>query len=265
MPPETPPKTLLWPDQAISSTPDLTIFPADKPNGAGVLVCPGGGYGGLATDHEGEQIGRWLNERGFSAWMLRYSTQATHATPLLSRPLDEAKRAMRLIRSRADEWNLKTDRLGVWGFSAGGHLASTLATHWDAGLAGAQSIERQSSRPDFQILAYPVVTMDSWTHGGSRTNLLGEKPDARLIEEYSNERHINANTPPAFLFHTADDPVVPVANSLKYFEALHEAKIAAEMHIYEHGPHGVGLAGGDKILSTWPARLNDWLQKYATQ
>jgi acetyl esterase/lipase len=255
---------LLYPESA-GAPASLTYFaaPREQATGAGVLICPGGGYGFLAVDHEGEQIARWLNERGVAAWMLKYSIATPEQPgPLQDQPLQEAQWAMRLIRSRAAQYNLDPQRLGAWGFSAGGHLASTLATHWDEGDAqNEEVVERLSCRPDFAILAYPVVTMKNATHSGSRRNLLGNDPSEDAVEYFSNELQVTAATPPTFLFHTGDDPAVPSANSVLFYIALQRHSVPAELHIYESGPHGVGMAGDDQVLNTWMQRLEDWLRR----
>jgi acetyl esterase/lipase len=260
----TPVAELLYPDSAESSA-SLTYFPAPSEiaTGAGVLVCPGGGYAHLAVDHEGEQIAQWLNQRGIAAWMLSYTIATPEQPgPLRDIPLQEAQLAMRRIRSRAEEYNLNAGKLGVWGFSAGGHLASTLATHWDEGDAqNEDTLEHFSCRPDFAILAYPVITMKNATHSGSRLNLLGREPSDDAADYFSNELQVSEKTPPTFLFHTGDDAGVPAANSVLFYMALLRHNIPAELHIYESGPHGVGLAPEDKVLSTWPQRLEDWLHR----
>jgi acetyl esterase/lipase len=176
--------------------------------------------------------------------------------------MQDVQRAIRAVRASASEFHIAADRIGVWGFSAGGHLASTAATHFDAGDPNASDpIDRVSCRPDFAILAYPVISMKlEYTHKGSRRNLLGDNPDPQLVNYMSNEERVTRETPPAFLFHTTDDNAVPVENSVMFYEALHKAGVPAEMHLYEHGPHGVGLAQKDAVLSTWADRLNDWLK-----
>lgn len=246
--------------QADADTPDITIFlpPAELATGAAVLICPGGGYGGLATDHEGHQIAAWLNARGVAGFMLRYRV-APYKHPI---PLMDAARALRIVRSGAAAWGVQPDRIGIWGFSAGGHLVSTLATHFTPGDAGAADpIERVSSRPDFLILGYPVITMDeSFTHMGSRLNLLGSNADPALVELLSNEKQVTADTPPTFIFHTTDDQAVPVENSVVFYLACRKAGVPVEMHCYASGPHGVGLKLDDPVLGTWPARLEDWLR-----
>ncbi|HOF40079.1 MAG TPA: alpha/beta hydrolase [Candidatus Hydrogenedentes bacterium] len=239
--------------------PTLGLYPLDTDRAApAVLVCPGGGYGGHAMDHEGEQIAQWFNANGLGAFVLKYRL-SPYRHPV---PLEDAKRAMRLVRANAAAWNVDLARLGVMGFSAGGHLASTLSTHYEPGNAtAADAIDRQSSRPDFSILCYPVITFEPpYTHLGSRKNLLGEDPPEELIKNLSNHTQVTAQTPPAFLFHTADDPVVPVQNSLLYFGALCEHEVPAELHVYEHGAHGVGLAPDLPDLNTWPGLCISWLR-----
>lgn len=258
---------LLWPDGApgavgseAADKPTLTHFPAptDSANGTAVVVCPGGGYSGLAIDHEGKQIAEWLNARGISAYMLNYRRAPRYKHPA---PLQDVQRALRTVRAHAPEWKLNPERIGVWGFSAGGHLASSAGTLFEDGKAdSADPIERVSSRPDFMILCYPVITMElDYAHRGSRRNLLGDNPDSELVEKMSTHRQVTPRTPPTFLFHTDGDPVVVPENSVLFYLALRKAKVPAEMHIYEKGPHGVGLAARDPVLSSWPARLEDWL------
>jgi len=224
----------------------------------GVVVCPGGGYGMLAMDHEGEQIARWLNSMGIAAFILKYRLGPRYHHPA---PLLDAQRALRMVRYRAQQYGVAPDQIGVWGFSAGGHLASTLATHFDAGDPKASDpVERVSCRPDFAILAYPVISFTTeYVHRGSRENLLGKNPDPKLVELLSNERQVTKDTPPTFLFHTDEDDGVPPENSVLFYLALRKAGVPAEMHIYQRGPHGVGLASTDQVLSSWPDRLADWL------
>jgi acetyl esterase/lipase len=265
--PPDPEVVVLWPDGAPGAQgnedidrPSLTIYPppAERAVGAGVIVCPGGGYRNLAMDHEGVQIARWLNSMGVAAFVLKYRLGPRYHHPA---PLNDAQRALRDVRLHADKFQIDSSRLGIWGFSAGGHLASTAATHFDRGNAAAlEAIDRVSSRPDFAILGYPVITMTmEHTHQGSRLNLLGENPDPQLVELLSNEKHVTAETPPTFLFHTTDDQAVPVENSVLFYMALRKAGVPVEMHIYERGLHGVGLAPTDLVLSSWPRRLADWL------
>jgi acetyl esterase/lipase len=259
---------LLWPAGAPGAVgaeavdkPKITVYRAapDKATGAGVVLCPGGGYGVVAADHEGKQVAEWLNGFGVSAFVLQYRLGPRYHHPA---PLQDAQRAIRLVRSRARDFGIDATRVGILGFSAGGHLSSTAGTHFDAGRAGdADPIERESSRPDFMVLAYPVISLGTpYTHKGSLENLLGKDPDPKLVESLSNELQVTKDTPPTFLFHTADDPGVPVENSVVFFEALRKAGVPAEMHIYAKGPHGVGLAPKDPALATWPSLCAAWMK-----
>jgi acetyl esterase/lipase len=214
-------------------------------------------------DHEGHQIVAWLNERGISAWILRYRL-GTHG---YHHPIQKGDvlRAIRTVRSQAEANGVDPKRIGVWGFSAGGHLASTAATHFDSGDPEASDpIERISSRPDFAILCYPVITMEeTFTHMGSRKNLLGTDRynSQELVELLSNEKRVTGETPPCFVFHTVEDQAVPVENALRFFSALRENGVnRSELHIYQTGRHGVGLAQTDPVLKSWPDRLHDWLK-----
>jgi acetyl esterase/lipase len=209
-------------------------------------------------DKEGYAIAKWLNTLGVSAFVLKYRLGPRYHHPI---ELGDAQRAIRIVRSRAAEYGLQADRIGIMGFSAGGHLASTAGTHFDAGNAGAaDAIDRASSRPDFMVLCYPVISFGTFAHTGSKKNLIGENPDPKLVELLSNELQVNKDTPPTFLFHTTTDATVPVENSVMFYSALRKAGVPAELHIYERGPHGVGLALADPVLSTWPGRLADWLK-----
>jgi len=240
--------------------PSITIRLAEaaKANKTAVIVCPGGGYGALAMDHEGRQIADWLNNIGISAFILKYRLGPVYHHPA---PLQDAQRAIRIVRTRAKEFNIDPGKIGIWGFSAGGHLASTAGTHFDNGNPAAEDvIDRAGSRPDFMILAYPVITLtNEFVHKGSRKNLLGEPYDPGLAEQLSNEKQVTAQTPPTFLFHTDEDAGVPAENSVYFYLALRKAKVPAEMHIYQKGRHGVGLAPADPVLSSWAGRLQDWL------
>jgi acetyl esterase/lipase len=237
----------------------------DKANGTAVVVCPGGGYGGLAMDHEGVQIAKWLNERGIAAFVLKYRTAQNLKPPIHPAPITDAQRALRIVRAKAGEWGVNPQRIGIWGFSAGGHLASSAATHFDAGNAEASDpIDRVSCRPDFAILCYPVISMKApYTHGGSRNNLLGKNADEKLVESFCNDQAVTKDTPPTFLFHTDEDKGVLPMNSILFYAALKKNGVPAELHIYEKGQHGVGLAPLDKFkdkgLAGWPDRLNEWL------
>ena len=266
--PAGPKPDLLWPGGAPgaqgdqdSDKPAITpyLVPEGRGTGTAVVVCPGGGYGALAMDHEGDQVARWLNSIGVAAFVLRYRLGPKYHHPI---ELGDAQRAIRTVRAKATEFRVMPDRIGIMGFSAGGHLASTAGTHFDSGNAGAPDpIDRVSSRPDFLILGYPVISFTTpYTHRGSLRNLLGDNPDSKLVESLSNELQVTAQTPPTFLFHTNADTGVPAENSVLFYMALRKAGVPAEMHIYELGPHGVGLAPTDEALSTWPARLADWLR-----
>ena len=258
---------VLWPDGAPGAVgsedvdrPTLTLYaaPEQRVTGTGVVVCPGGAYRALAMDHEGVQIARWLNSIGVAAFVLKYRLGPRYHHPA---PLDDAQRALRYVRLHAEKFRIDRDRVGIWGFSAGGHLASTAATHFDRGEPGAgEMIGRMSARPDFAILGYPVISFTTeYVHEGSRRNLLGENPDPKLVELLSNEKQVTADTPPTFLFHTNEDQGVPPENSVLFYLALRKASVPAELHIYERGRHGVGLAPTDLVLSSWPRRLADWL------
>jgi acetyl esterase/lipase len=268
-PKEVAPKVeLLWPKGAPDAKgtedgdkPSLTIFlpPEGKANGASVVICPGGGYQFLAVDHEGKQIAEWLNKQGVTAFMLKYRIAPRYHHPA---PLQDAQRAIRTVRARAKEWNLDPKRVGIWGFSAGGHLASTAGTHFDDGKADADDpVEKESCRPDFLILCYPVITFDpSYAHMGSRYNLIGKDADSKLVESLCNEKQVTSRTPPTFLFHTDEDKAVVPENSVLFYLALKKAKVPAELHIYEKGPHGVGLGQRVPNTSSWPERLAGWMK-----
>lgn len=243
-----------------SDTPVITVYRAARAaTGTGIVVAPGGGYGNLAMDHEGRQVAAFYNAMGISAFVLRYRLGPRYRHPV---QLGDAQRAIRLVRARAQELGVQPDRIGIMGFSAGGHLAATAGTRFTAGSAeAADPVDRVSSRPDFLILGYPVISFDpSVTHAGSVRNLIGEPPDAALVALLSNERHVTRETPPTFLFHTTADTGVPAENSVRFYLALKQAGVPAEMHIFEKGPHGVGLALGDPALGAWPTLLTNWLR-----
>ncbi len=251
----------LWPDGAPGALgkepkdiPALTPFLPlpDKATGAAMVVCPGGGYGGLAA-YEGDDYARWLNDQGIAGFVLKYRLgSAGYRHP---RMLEDAARALRLLRFRAADWKLDPKRIGIIGSSAGGHLASTLLTHFDSGDASAPDpIDRECCRPDVGVLCYPVITMGGSTHRGSRDNLLGTNPPPQLIEQLSNERHVTKGTPPCFIFATDEDKAVPVENSLEFAAALRRAGVPFELHIYQHGEHGLALGSHDYD----PARWHPW-------
>jgi acetyl esterase/lipase len=204
--------------------------------------------------YEGAEVAEWLNGLGISAFVLRYRVAPRYRYPA---PMQDITRAIRLVRSRADEW--KISRVGVLGFSAGGHLASYAMTHFDDGNEKAEDlIERAGSRPDFGVLVYPVVSMDPpYGHAGSRKNLLGK---SEAPEELSTDKCVTEKTPPCFLVHTSGDTAVPVENSIAFYLALRKAKVPAELHVYEKGEHGYGLGKKDPVLSTWPERCAAWFK-----
>ncbi|MBI1900734.1 MAG: alpha/beta hydrolase [Planctomycetia bacterium] len=258
----------LWPEGAPGAVgdeerdkPGVRVYlpEKEKATGCGIVVLPGGGYAVLAMDHEGHQVAKWLNSVGVAAFVVNYRLGPRYRHPA---PLEDAQRAVRFVRSKAEEFGVSPKRIGIMGFSAGGHLASTVATHFDGGKSDAKDpIDRASCRPDFAVLCYPVVSLtEPFSHKGSLKNLVGDNPDPKLLELLSNEKHVTGETPPTFLFHTSEDKGVPVENSLTFYAALRKAGVPAELHVYAHGPHGVGLAPGDPALSTWKERLYDWLK-----
>jgi acetyl esterase/lipase len=260
--PET---VLLWPDGAPGALgtddtdrPAITVYRARQPTAA-VIVAPGGSYTGLAANHEGRQVANMLNSAGVTAFVLRYRLGPRYHHPI---QLGDAQRAIRIVRNRAAEFGVRADRIGMLGFSAGGHLTATAGTHFDTGKADAvDPVDRMSSRPDFLVLAYPVISFDPVIgHVASLRNLLGERPDPAIVEDLSNDLRVTPQTPPTFLFHTdADTGVVP-EHSVRFYLALRRAKVPAEMHIFENGPHGVGLALYDEALGEWSSLLIKWMR-----
>ncbi|MFO7655801.1 MAG: alpha/beta hydrolase [Bacteroidales bacterium] len=245
--------------------PEIAVFLPSKKNanGRAVIICPGGGYVRLAYDWEGTDIAKWFNSKGIAAIVLKYRLPGTESSIIRhTSPLLDARRAMRMVRFHAPEWNIDSRRIGIVGFSAGGHLASTLGTHFDDGIpASSDVVDRVSCRPDFMILVYPVISMDSAiTHKGSMYSLLGKNPDNELVTLYSNELHVNENTPPAFIVHSIDDKAVPVENSIRFLNAMKENGVSCEMHLYPTGGHGYSLGLGNAHLSTWPERCTEWLK-----
>lgn len=235
----------------------LTLHRAAKPNGTAVIICPGGGYGGLVTGGEGHGIAKWLNGHGVAGLVLEYRLPKGRSYV----PLLDAQRAIRMTRANAKAWNLDPKKIGIIGFSAGGHLASTAATHFDSGVAQSKDpVTRQSSRPDFAILVYPVVTMEKSTHGGSRRNLLGEKPSDELIELFSNEKQVTAETCPTYLAHALDDRVVVPANSQAFHDALKKHKVPTEYLKLPSGGHGLNGYKGP-MWDAWQKQSMQWLSK----
>ena len=241
--------------------PTLTIYMPPNTTGpmTAIIIAPGGGYRALSMNLEGRMPANYLNTLGIATFVLKYRLGPKYHNPI---EIGDMQRAIRIVRSRADEWHLNPARIGVMGFSAGGHLAATASTHFDAGNASAADpIDRVSSRPDFAVLGYPVITFtEAWTHQGSKTMLLGDQQDASLARNLSNETQVTANTPPTFIFHTNADTTVPVENSIFYFLALRKAGVPAEMHVFKDGAHGAGLALQDPALSEWPKTLTNWLR-----
>jgi acetyl esterase/lipase len=253
----------LWPEGAPGALgkedkdiPTLTPFLPEgiQSTGAAMVVLPGGGYGGLAA-HEGKDYALWLNKAGITAFVLKYRLgSAGYRHPVM---LNDAARAIRTVRAHAAEWKLDPKRIGIMGSSAGGHLASTLLTHFDSGKSDStDEIEKQSSRPDLGILCYAVISMGEFTHQGSKNNLLGKNPPDDLVKLLSNELQVTPQTPPTFLWHTAEDRAVPVENSLMFATALAKAKVPFELHIYPKGNHGMGLANGHP----WTHECLNWLK-----
>jgi acetyl esterase/lipase len=263
---------LLWPNGAPGALgdkdqdkPTLTAFlPApEKATGAAIVVCPGGGYGGLAP-HEGAGYAEWLAQNGIAGIVLKYRLgSGGYRHPI---ELGDAARAMRLTRAKAAEWKIDPKRVGIMGSSAGGHLASTMLTHFDAGKPGdADPVEQLSSRPDLGVLCYAVISMGPNTHGGSKENLLGKDPKPELVELLSNEKQVTKETPPCFVWSTMEDTAVKVENSLDFAAALRRAGVAFDLHVYEKGPHGIGLSSGGNGVAAgdvhpWAKDLLFWLK-----
>ncbi|MGO8815896.1 MAG: alpha/beta hydrolase [Terriglobia bacterium] len=266
LPPSEPQTFPLWENGAPgalghddSDIPTLTYYAAQGGVPTAVVVAPGGGYTNLAMNHEGRQIANWLNAVGISAFVLKYRLGPRYHHPI---ELGDAQRAIRLVRTRAAEYGVRPDHVGMMGFSAGGHLTSTVETHFDVGNPdAADPIDRASSRPDFAVLCYPVVSFIApYSHRGSSEALLGDSPDPKLLEDLSNDLRVTPQTPPTFLFSTSEDTVVPAENSVAFYLALHKARVPAELHIFQKGPHGVGLDLRDPALGEWPKLLLNWLR-----
>jgi len=265
---QEPQTILLWPNGAPGAQgaddrdkPALTIYMPSNTTGpmTAVIIAPGGSYARLSMNNEGRAPANYLNALGIAAFVLRYRLGPQYRHPI---ELGDAQRAIRTVRARASEWHIAPDRIGIMGFSAGGHLASSVSTHFDKGAAdAADAIDRVSSRPDFAVLGYPVISfVEPWSHQGSKTNLLGEHPDPALARSLSSETQVTASTPPAFIYHTNADTVVPVENAVAYFLALRKAGVPAEMHVFKDGPHGTGLGMQDPALAEWPRLLANWLR-----
>jgi acetyl esterase/lipase len=259
---------LLWPGRAPGAVgdedrdkPAITIYMPPNTTGplTAVIIAPGGSYRSLSMNNEGRAPANYLNSLGVAAFVLRYRLGPLYHHPV---ELGDIQRAIRTIRSQADQWHIAPDRIGVMGFSAGGHLASSASTHFDNGNPeAADAIDRVSSRPDFAVLCYPVISfVEPFAHQGSKNFLLGENPAPALVRSLSSETQVTASTPPTFLFHTNADATVPVENSVAYFLALRKAGVPAELHIFKEGRHGVGLAMQDPALAEWSRLLANWLR-----
>lgn len=239
---------------------ELYVYLPDKDHnsGAAVVICPGGGYWIEAMDHEGYAMAEWLSGRGIAGIVLKYRLPFGHH----GIPSGDARQAMRIVRMHAEEWNIDPAKVGIAGSSAGGHLASTVGTRFDYGNREASTpLERLSSRPDFMLLLYPVITLrESFGHMGSRKNLLGPGNNWALVSRYSNELHVSAETPPAFLVLADDDTAVPPRNSVEFYLALKEKNVPAEMHIFREGGHGFGMNKTGMPVDQWPELFYDWLK-----
>jgi|UniRef100_UPI003784E141 acetyl esterase/lipase len=265
-----PAKVRLWPEGAPGAKGDtdkdqpfINVWPAskDKANGAAFVVCPGGGYGGLAADHEGIQVAKWFNGLGVSAFVLHYrlGTSGYH----FPTQLIDVQRAIRHVRANAKQYGIDPNRIGIIGFSAGGHLTSMAATMFDEKPAGMtnDAVDQVSARPDVAAPTYPVISMiQDFGHKGSRKNLLGPNDNDELAKHVSTETRVTASTPPIFIFQTDEDTVVPAENAVAFYLACRKNKVPAELHIYRPGPHGVGLFLGDPVLGSWSTHLRDWLR-----
>lgn len=253
-----------WTKTRLVTNPRLDYYPAktgEKASSA-VVICPGGGYWGIAIDHEGKQTAEWLNSIGISAFVLKYRLPSDEIMKDKSiGPLQDAQEAIRTVRRHAKEWNIDPAKIGIMGYSAGGHLASTASTHYAEKVY--EPVDSTSARPDFSLLIYPVISMDAAiTHGGSRFFLLGENPSEEQVKRFSNELQVNAKTPPAFMIHSLDDNVVPIQNSINYALAMKNNKVPCELHIYEHGGHGYGLGRSNDTESSWPKACEKWLKMH---
>ncbi len=243
------------------TAPTLTVYRPEKPNGTGILIFPGGGYAYLSVDKEGKKVAEWLNDQGITAFVVKYRLpdDAIMQDKSIAR-LQDAQQAMRVVRKKATQWNVDPNKIGVMGFSAGGHLAATLCTHYD------EKVYTQNTdinaRPDFAVLVYPVISMDeAITHKGSRKNLLGENPAQDQILKFSNENRVNTHTPQTFIIHAGDDKSVPVENSIRYYNALKQHNVSAELHIYEKGGHGFGLGTKGGTSRHWTTDCTNWLRE----
>ncbi|NCT08502.1 MAG: alpha/beta hydrolase [Flavobacteriia bacterium] len=246
--------------------PTIEVFQPTKINktNKAVIICPGGGYGGLAYDLEGTDIAKWFNSIGITAFVLK--SRLPNSNSIIEKhlaPLQDVQRAIRYVRFYSDKFQISKNNIGIMGFSAGGHLASTLGTHFNQKISANSEIDNTDARPDFMVLMYPVITMNlKFTHQGSRENLLGKNPTENLIQSFSNELQVTESTPKTFIVQAGDDDLVPVENSLLFYKALLKAGVPAEIHIYPTGGHGFGLAIGKGTIESWTKRLQDWLKTF---
>jgi acetyl esterase/lipase len=260
---------LLWPNGApgakgndANDKPTMTIYlPAkEKAAGSAVIIFPGGGYTHVAIDHEGHQVAHWLNDLGIAAFVIDYRHWGKgYRHPA---PIQDAQRAIRTVRNRSAEFGIEPNKIGIIGFSAGGHLASTAGTHFNEKFyEPLDANDTSGARPDFMILIYPVISLGPISHSGSRSALLGGNASQEMIEKFSNEKQVDSNTPPTFLVHATDDKTVPVENSIAFYQACKKARVPVEMHIWQNGEHGFGLGKPGTPVSRWPALCADWINK----
>jgi acetyl esterase/lipase len=253
------PVIFLYPDNKEKDAPFIESFKASKPNGITILVCPGGGYTHLAVDHEGKDVAKFYNANGFDAWVLHYRVNNEWQTgPHFPDQYNDVTTAIRIVKSKVKD----PERVGIIGFSAGGHLSSMCATmHLAAEKDSKDPLKRFSSRPAFAMLIYPVIDMNSEiAHQGSKKNLLGSNTDANLADSLSTQNRVTAQTPPTFIVYSTDDDVVMVENGLRFYEALHKHNVPATIHIFDHGGHGYGMAPDDPVISRWPGLSVEWIK-----
>ncbi len=251
-----------WTKMRFVINPSLDMYPAPAENATGtaVIICPGGGYWGIAIAHEGAEVAKWLNSLGVTAFVLKYRLPDSSIMENKSiGPMQDGQQAIRIVRRYAKEWGIDSDKIGIMGFSVGGHLASTLSTHFNEKVY--ETEDSTSARPDFSLLIYPVISMDSTiTHWGSRVNLLGGVPSSQQVQRFSNELQVSSQTPPAFLVHSLDDPAVLVQNSIGYALSMQKYHIPCELHIYQSGGHGYGLGRSANTEFFWPEACHRWLK-----
>lgn len=260
-----PERNIVWIENVQEPTLEIYAPSVQNINGMAMLICPGGGYHGLAYDWEGTDYAKWLNSIGITAFVLKYRIPTAESVIVSYKaPMQDAQRAMRYIRMNAEKYHINTNKIGVIGSSAGGHLASSLGTHYnELFYEGKDAQDAVSSRPDFMMLIYPVISMqDNITHGGSRKNLLGENPTQELIHKFSIDEQVDENTPPTFIVHSGNDTAVPVENSIRMYQALIKNKVDATMHIYPNGGHGYSLGINNKNAPNWTPLAQEWLEKF---